>query len=224
MKQEHFEEFCSLLDDVAEQYSKTLSPSLKTLYWQGLHDVEFDAVRDALFRHIRNTDKDGDFMPKVSNIKKMIEGSTEDSSLIAWAKVDKHLRTTGTWVSVVFDDPLIHRVIQDMGGWIKFGMIVDKEWPFVGKEFQNRYRGYKSRSMEPEYPSHLIGMAEAGNNNQGFKNDPPKLLGNVEKAKQVLNKGQGLLEFNEGVGLQRMQKDIHQAVGALAKINSKDAA
>lgn len=224
MKQEHFDEFCQLLDNVAEQYSKTLSPNLKSLYWQGLHDVEFEAVRDALFRHIRNTDKDGDFMPKVSNIKKMIEGSTEDSSLVAWAKVDKELRTTGTWVSVVFDDSLIHRVITDMGGWIQLGMKTDDEWPFVGREFQNRYRGYKARSMDPEYPSHLIGIAESGNNNQGFKSDPPKLLGGIEKAKQVMSKGIGLKEFNNSIGLRPMRDDIDNAVGSIAKISNKGAA
>jgi len=224
MKQEHFDEFCELLDTVAEQYGKNMTPSLKMLYWQGLHDVEFKAVREALFRHIRNTDKDGDFMPKISNIKKMIEGSTQDTAMTAWAKVDRALRQVGTYQSVVFDDPLIHKVLQDMGGWIPLGMKTEDEWPFVAKEFENRYRGFKSRSEIPDYPSHLIGLAEGHNTKEGFKSGSPSLIGNVEKAKQVMNKGVGLIEFEDGVGLQRMQKDVQQAVGSMAKISNKDAA
>jgi len=41
----------------------------------------------------------------------------------------------------VFDDVLIHVVIEDMGGW-KDCAIDDKQQPFVAKEFQDRYRGY----------------------------------------------------------------------------------
>ncbi|MBA3755578.1 MAG: hypothetical protein H0X02_04840 [Nitrosomonas sp.] len=47
MKQKHFDEFCELLDTVAEQYGKTMTMSLKMLYWQGLHDVDFEAVRES---------------------------------------------------------------------------------------------------------------------------------------------------------------------------------
>ncbi len=224
MKQQHFDEFCELLDTVAEQYSKNMTPSLKMLYWQGLHDVDFEAVREALFRHIRNTDKDGDFMPKISNIRKMIEGSTEDSSMVAWSKVDKALRQIGTYQSVTFDDPLIHKVLQDMGGWIPLGTKTDDEWPFVAREFQTRYRGFKSRNQIPEYPSHLIGIAECHNSKEGHRLDPPNLIGNVEKAKQVMNCGVGLIEFSDGVGLQRLQKDLNTAVGNISEIKSKDAA
>jgi len=224
MHQQHFDEFCELLDTVAEQYGKTMTMSLKMLYWQGLHDVDFEAVRESLFRHIRNTDKDGDFMPKVSNIRKMIEGSTEDSSLVAWAKVDKALRHVGTYQSVVFDDPIIHRVVYDMGGWIQFGTKTDDEWPFVGKEFQTRYRGFKSRGIVPEYQSRLIGMAEAHNSKEGYMIDPPKLIGNVEIAEKVMNKGLGQIEFNSGIGLKRLKNDVDQAVGAMSLISKKDVA
>ena len=224
MKQQHFDEFCELLDTVAEQYTKTMTTSLKMLYWQGLHDVDFSAVRDALFRHIRNTDKDGDYMPKVSNIRKMIEGSTEDSSLVAWAKVDKALRCIGTYQSVVFDDPIIHRVVYDMGGWVAFGAKTEDEWPFVGKEFQTRYRGFKSRGITPEYQSHLIGLAEANNSKEGYRIDPPALIGDVEKAKQIMNQGQNQIEFNTGLGMQRFKKDLNNAVGALSFVKNIDAA
>lgn len=225
MKQEHFKEFCELLDTVAEQYSKTMTPSLKMLYWQGLHDVEFDAVREALFRHIRNTDKDGDFMPKISNIKKMLEGSTQDSAMVAWAKVDRALRQVGVYESVVFDDPLIHRVLYDMGGWIPLGTKTEDEWPFVAKEFENRYRGYKSRSEQPEYQSRLIGIAEANNEREGFRSDKPMMIGDKNKCLAIMNRGMDQVEFKaQRMGLQRLDVDVKKAVGVINSLTDEDVA
>ncbi|MDH5573658.1 MAG: DUF6475 domain-containing protein [Gammaproteobacteria bacterium] len=188
MNQAHFKDFSALLTNIAEQYSKTPSDSLITLYWQGLHDLEFKAVSDALFRHIRRTDKEGKFMPKISDIREMLEGSTEDSSYAAWTKVDKALRTIGPYQSVVFDDPLIHRVLEDMGGWVQLGTKEDSEWPFVAREFQNRYKGYKSRGLTPECRSHMIGLTEANNLKEGFKIDDPVLIGDKDKAKLIADK------------------------------------
>ena len=189
MRQEHFDEFCELLDTVAEQYSKAMTPSLKMLYWQGLHDIDFEAVREALFRHIRNSDPAGKFMPKISDIIQMSQGSASDSAMSAWAKVDKAVRHKGTYVDVVFDDPVIHRVIHDMGGWISFGQKNEDEWPFVAREFENRYRGFKQRSEVPDYPTQLIGLTNAYNSSRGFKLDPCVLVGNVEKCKQIMSSG-----------------------------------
>lgn len=186
MKQEHFDEFCELLDTVAEQYSKAMTPSLKMLYWQGLHDIDFEAVREALFRHIRNSDPAGKFMPKISDIIQMSQGSASDSAMSAWAKVDKAVRHKGTYVNVVFDDPVIHRVIHDMGGWISFGQKNEDEWPFVAREFENRYRGFKQRSEVPDYPAQLIGLTNAYNLSRGFKLDPCVLVGEVDKCRKVL--------------------------------------
>ena len=117
MDNTHFDEFSEILDLVAEQYNKTLSAGLKMLYRQGLCEYEFDAVKQALTRHLRNTDS-GMFMPKIADIIKMTQGSSLDSALVAWSKVDKSVRFKGVYADVVFDDPLIHRVIDDMGGWI----------------------------------------------------------------------------------------------------------
>ena len=117
MDNTHFDEFSEILDLVAEQYNKTLSADLKMLYWQGLCEYEFDAVKQALTRHLRNTDS-GIFMPKIADIIKMMQGSSLNSALVAWSKVDKSVRFKGAYADVVFDDPLIHRVIDDMGGCI----------------------------------------------------------------------------------------------------------
>lgn len=185
MKQNEFDEFCEILDHVSEQYGKTLSEGVKILYWQGLEEYDLQAVKQALGRHLKNPDN-GMFMPKIADVVRMMQGTTQDSALIAWAKVEKAVRQIGTGSSVVFDDAIIHTVIQDMGGWLSFGSKSEDELPFVAKDFENRYRGYKLRNEKTEYPKVLIGLYEAQNSTQGFKSDPPILVGNVEKAKQVM--------------------------------------
>ena len=188
MDKSHFDEFNELLDVVSEQYGKPLSSGAKMLYWQGLKDFDFNAIQQALFRHIRNPDS-GMFMPKIADVIKMLQGSTQDSAMTAWAKVDKAIRHKGPYVDVVFDDPLIHRVLHDMGGWIALGQKNEDEWPFVAKEFENRYRGFKQRSEIPEYPSVLVGIANAHNNNKGLPLEPFTMIGDSQACQRVLKNG-----------------------------------
>ena len=131
----------------------------------------------------------------------MIEGGTLDRSMLAWSKVDNAVRVRGTWDDVVFDDAIIHRVIADMGGWVLVGGKDDKEWPFIGKEFQQRYRSYTQRGATLEYPAQLTGIANAQNSSAGRPLLPPILIGDKEKAKQVLKNSTGAPEL----GLQRAQ-------------------
>lgn len=200
MKQADFDGFTDIIQVVSEQYGKKLSDGAIALYWQGLHDFELSAVREALGRHLRNTDT-GQFMPKIADIIRMLQGSTQDSALSAWAKVDRALRTVGPYETVAFDDPLIHVVLHEMGGWVGLGTKTEDEWPFVAKEFENRYRGFKARGEVPQYPPKLIGIAESHNAQQGHAIAQPILIGDAEKAKRVMIGGTdkpllGITRFN----------------------------
>jgi hypothetical protein len=188
MNQSDFKEFCEMLDYVSEQYTKPLSVGAKKIYWQGLVEYDLSAIKQAIGRHLRNPDN-GQFMPKIADVVRMLEGTTQDSALIAWNKVNKAVRGVGTGQSVVFDDPLIHRVIEEMGGWQSLGKKEENDWPFVAKEFESRYRGYKMRGENPEYQSVLIGAYESHNISNGFKSQPPMLIGNEKLALEVMNGG-----------------------------------
>ena len=180
--------FLSAMTGVGDYYNKTLSSAVIDIYWHGLKEFDLNAVLKALFAHSKNPDS-GQYMPKVADIVKMIQGTSADSAQIAWSKVDRAVRNVGTYEDVVFDDPIIHRVIADMGGWILLGQKRDDEWPFVAREFENRYKGYKSRGETPEYPRVIQGLIGLQNASQGYKSQPPVLIGNREKANQVLLAG-----------------------------------
>lgn len=180
--------FAKMIIALGEYYNREISDGLIDMYWNGLTHIDIKVVREALNRHMQNPDT-GQFMPKIADIVRMTGGTTQDAALIAWSKVDKGMRSVGCYESVVFDDALIHRVITDMGGWIGFGNKTEEDWVFVGKEFENRYRGYASRSERPEYPPMLTGMAQAQNSQLGFTAAPPRLIGDPERARSVYSGG-----------------------------------
>jgi len=177
--------FLALMTGICEYYGKEISKAVISLYWNGLKQFDYPAIEKAFWEHTQNPDT-GQFMPKIADIMKMLQGRTTDQASIAWSKVDEAVRRVGTYRDVVFDDPLIHRVIQDMGGWIKLGTIDEKEWPFIERHFQTRYQGYKLRNDVPEYLPSLTGISNAQNAKEGFLKEEPVLLGNKEKAQQVL--------------------------------------
>ena len=180
--------FATLLSGIADYYGKELSNGVIALYWQGLEQYDINAVEKALWEHTQNPDN-GQFMPKIADVARNLQGRTVDQASIAWSKVDAAIRRIGTYSDVVFDDPIIHRVISDMGGWIAFGVIDDKEWPFTGNQFKTRYQGYRIRGEVPEYQPVLTGIANAHNSKEGHKTQPPMLIGDESKAKQVMLAG-----------------------------------
>jgi hypothetical protein len=188
MRTEEFQSFRDGIDGVMSFYGKGVSSFALDVWWTALKGYDLTAVIDAFNRHLANPDN-GQFAPKPADIIRMLQGSTQDAALRAWAKVDQAVRSVGTYNDVVFDDPVIHRVIQDMGGWIGLGAKNEDEWPFVAKEFENRYRGFKARSEIPDYPAKLIGIANAHNQQKGFKQDGPVLIGVDHLARQVLSGG-----------------------------------
>lgn len=212
MKPADFDQFVTMLTAVGDLYGKPPSEMAITLWWGALQQYDLAAVRQGFDRHVRNPDS-GQFMPKPADIVKMLQGSTQDSAMVAWSKVDKGVRQVGTYSSVVFDDPIIHRVIHDMGGWVALGSKDENEWPFVAKEFQTRYRGYRVRNEIPEYPKQLIGIAESHNSREGHQSQPPVLIGSGEAAKRVLQGGTDKVL----VGFERMSEGDMLALAAPAK-------
>lgn len=180
--------FITILTGISDYYGKELAQSTLGLYWEGLRQYDLGAVEKALWAHTQNPDS-GQWMPKIADVTKMLQGRTADQAAIAWSKVDAGVRRVGTYADVVFDDPIIHRVLADMGGWLSFSTKEESDWPFVAKEFENRYRGYRMRGEIPEYPPVLIGMANAQNGKAGFATQPPVLIGDQARAAQVLAGG-----------------------------------
>lgn len=195
MRDNEIEKFFVMLSGLSDYYGRQIGKEAMLLYWHGLKQYDLSAVEKAFWQHTQNPDT-GQFMPKIADVTKYLKGRTSDQASVAWSKVDKAIRHVGTYQDVCFDDPLIHRVIDDMGGWIPMGQKKEDEWPFVQKEFENRYRGYAMRGEVPEYQAKLTGIANAHNAENGFKLNPPMLIGDQATAKQVLLRGKEKLSLS----------------------------
>lgn len=198
MTEQDYEGFVNGLAGVMDAYGKTLSEFTARLWFDVLRPYGLEGIASAFRRHVGSPDA-GMFPPKPADIVRMMGGTSGDNAARAWAKVDRAVRHVGTYRSVVFDDPLIHRVLAEMGGWATLGMKRDDEWPFVAREFEGRYRGYTMRQERPDYPPVLAGLIDAENGHRGYASDPPVLVGNEALARAVMERGtdRPLVGFHE---------------------------
>lgn len=188
MTHDDYEQFDLILQGVAELYGKRLTDFAIEIYWRALQHLDIAVFREAMQRHVTSPDN-GQFMPRPADIIRMTQGSSQDKALQAWHKVDRAVRTVGVHRSVVFDDALIHRAVAEMGGWIALGSKTEDDWPFVAREFEQRYRAFASRQEHPDYPPVMIGISEANNNRKGHNSEPPALIGDAGAAKAVMFAG-----------------------------------
>lgn len=224
MNANDFDEFTAVINSTMELYSKPpLSEFALSIWWNALQCYTLSEVKGGLTRHIRNPDN-GQFQPKPADVVRAIGGTSQDNSAVAWSKIDKAVRQIGPYHDVVFDDPCIHAVLEDMGGWIRLGSESDKTWPFIQKEFESRYRGLMTRGVNNDYPRRLTGITNADRIKNAPKNEPPKLeppmmIGNEQKAMLVLQNGVSELGGQKSIG-----QIMRASVISLEGRRSEDAA
>lgn len=118
-------------------------------------------------------------LPMPADIRKYcLETREEDLDIrVATArnKIKKAMNSIGTYVTVAFDDPIIHLVIRDFGGWIKLGMTDMEEFENLLKwDLPRLYKAYATRK-NADIPLTLEGKAD---------DKTVKYIGNEEKAKR----------------------------------------
>lgn len=190
MRQPEKADFLTLIADVYAFYRQPFSTFSGSVWWEAMAPYDFAAVKVALSRHAINPDN-GQFMPKPADVVRMLGGTSADAALSAWSKVERAVRSVGQYVSVVFDDPLIHRIVDDMGGWVKMNScLTERDFEFMAKEFHTRYRGFAMRSERPDYQPVLTGKAAANNQEQGFRHHQlPVTIGDQKKCLAVYEGG-----------------------------------
>jgi hypothetical protein len=158
------------------------SKAVLKIWFESLANHTIEEIESAVTRYIKSPDF-GSYKPKPSDLIKILEGTSDDRAFSAWSKLEKAVRRVGTYKTVVFDDPIIHRVVDDMGGWCEIGRKEERELPFVSKEFCQRYRAFSSKSIIPDHSKKLLGLSEGDNTARGFEHkEEPVLCGDEEKA------------------------------------------
>lgn len=166
------QEFLEIMAGLSEVYEKELSKKALKFYIQMLEAYDFEAVKAALNRYVRNASGQGAFFPKPGDIIALIEGAPEDRAEKAWAGVLEALERVGTWKSVRFRDPVVNVCIAELGGWIRLGELTYDEIKFLGHEFRKLYRFYAQTGQVPKV-DHLPGRIETENNARGYQEALP---------------------------------------------------
>lgn len=202
MQQRDRKRFAACLAACAEIYGRAISDTVADIWWRLLATHDIEAVETAFQRWFQSPDV-GQFQPKPADIVRLLTGTSLDAAMVAWSKVDRAVRRVGPYPSVTFDDALVQRVLQDMGGWIGLGTKTEDEWPFVGNEFRTRYQGYRSRGETPEYPSMLVGLSQADADRRGVLGKLDHvLIGDESKAREVAAGGttKPMISFTQSGG------------------------
>lgn len=162
-----------------------------TLYvWrQACAPFTLEQVRKAFAAHATDPQR-GMFAPKVADIVRVLQGTQGDRALLAWGKTLEAMSSVGAWRDVVFDDPVIHAVVQDLGGWVKLCRLPSKDLGYVQHRFCQAYQAYASVEALA-YPAVLAGDCAPASEYRryGLPEPPAVRIGEPAQAARVLAGG-----------------------------------
>ena len=149
--------FKELLTAVCELHDKKLSKTLADIYWESLTQFTDEQCEKA-FKELILTSR---FFPKPADFMEILKGKKEHNATIAWIEVLNAVKRIGNYESVKFSDPVIHSVLNVMGGWDQLAatMTTDEE-KWKQKEFEKLYQVMERRGDHPKY---LMGYNEMQN-------------------------------------------------------------
>lgn len=173
--------FSQFIVTICEMFDKEISELLTAMYWKTLEPFT-DKQCEKAFNTVILSSR---FMPKPVDIIEAIRGNNTDRATSAWLDVLETVKKTGTYQSVKFSDPVIHSVIESMGGWIRLGQTPETEIKWKQKEFERLYQVIQER--EGTHPDHLPGVFEMENSAQGYVEHIPEpvLIGTQKEVKKI---------------------------------------
>lgn len=218
MQQHDFDRFAAALTALSELYGKTLSAGAIALWWQSLERYDFQQISKALHIHTQDAEA-GQFMPKPADLIRHLEGTATDKAAVAWGKTFEAMQRVGAYSDVVFDDPVIHAVIEDLGGWVKVCRSETAELSYLQHRFTESYRAYDGRHRQGqlEYPRALRGDRSPDEMymRRGLPAPKPQVVGDVVQARLVyqggLKGGKTSISLADTVLLQLQQKTAKAA-------------
>lgn len=189
MKATDQQRFGDILRDVMAFYKQDVTPFALSVWWQACQRFDFDQVRKALTSHAMDAER-GVFPPKPADLVRKLEGTATDRAMLAWGKAFDAMQRVGAYSDVVFDDPAIHAVIQDLGGWSKVCRTETKELSYLQHRFCESHRAYTEREVF-DYPRLLSGDRSPDDHYamRGLKPPKPAVVGDLEAARLVYRGG-----------------------------------
>lgn len=220
MKSTDRQRFAALMSQVSDAYNKPINEAGLSLWWGLMEAREFSEIEGAFRLHMVDPER-GRFMPMPADIVRLIDGTGGSRAQLAWTGVRDAIRSVGPYRSVVFDDPITHAVIEDMGGWIRLCEMLTEEAPFRGKEFADRYQAYSVRGGPARHVGVLGGEHDLANRDR-FPDyvRKPLLVGDPARALAVMQSGDKgqikLTEMGELPAAEALALEVKSALRSIA--------
>jgi hypothetical protein len=149
--------FVNVLMNVGEVYDKEITKNMLNIYWKILKVYDLKDIQIAIQQHLLDP-VEGRFFPKPAHILAMCQLSEKQSAKTAWDKIDRGIQEVGLYGRIAFDDPIIHIILTEMGGWVRWCRqtqdALERKWP----AFRERYQYYAKLPTLPAYPPCLLGL------------------------------------------------------------------
>jgi hypothetical protein len=182
-------ELFALVSDVLGYYRQPVSEFTLAVWWQACQPFTVEQVSKALTAHATDPER-GQFAPKVADMVRILSGTHTDRALLAWGKAHEAMSTVGAYTDVVFDDPAIHAVIEDCGGWPKVCRTEISELGYLQKRFCDGHKAYTGRGAF-DYPRRLMGDRSPDHEyeKKGLPLPKPAIVGDAARALTVYEGG-----------------------------------
>lgn len=173
------EGFYKSLIALSHVFDKKISTEMSELYFDALKDMSVEDIAKACNILVRSVK----FFPKPLEFRESMAINTDDLAAIAYGKFYKGMMRAHPGRTLIFDDPIIHAVIENIGGWNeelynKWSSIKDEVW--LRKQFESLYQTYAKCGVPDNTPERLVGDCEAHNEGRWDINNKPILVGSKE--------------------------------------------
>lgn len=179
----------ALVTDVMKYYRQDVSAFLLDTWVRACEPYSLVLVRKALTDHVRDPER-GQFAPKVADVVRRLSGTRTDRSVVAWGVVYDAMGRVGAYQDVVFDDAIVHVVVNDMGGWAKLCRTEEKDLSYAQHRFMELYRSFAERGLQT-WPRMLPGdrAADTEFERKGLPPPAPVLVGDPSQCAEVYTGG-----------------------------------
>lgn len=165
-------EFAEIMVTLGEVCERDPSEFKIEIYYSLLKNFPIGVLKAAVQKVLQKR-KTSSFV-KPGEILAAIEGNDDNKAILAWDKLINTVKREGPYSSVQFDDPVIHSVVELLGGWIDLCTMENEDLKWKLKEFEKLYG---SLSLKSDHPKHLPGLVELDCIARGYEVPQPKLIG-----------------------------------------------
>lgn len=127
--------FVKTLTGIGELYDKKFTDTLASIYWEALKDLSLSDFLSAANRLVLTAK----FFPKPVEFRSQSVPDISAQAAIAYGKLEDAFYKYGVYASIVFDDPVVHAVVDNLGGWPTYCDTSNDGLTWYRKDFEKQY-------------------------------------------------------------------------------------